>query len=95
MYKASRPRAVQMERTRAWTFWLRRGRPTSAPSRNAWTGFKESVYRVLPQRFFTVRLWPQEDLIQQILTYFDQLCDTIQDELPVSRIWIRVSEDCL
>lgn len=35
-----------------------------------WGGFKPTIHKVAPQNFFKVRLWDQNDLIDQLLKYY-------------------------
>jgi restriction system protein len=39
----------------------------------AWSGFKQSVYREIPTQFFNVRLWNQDNLIDELLANYDKL----------------------
>ena len=57
----------------------------------SWGGFKSSIDREIPSNFFRVRLWNQDDLIDEILKHYDELDDEIKAELPLKRIW-TVSE---
>ncbi|MDE0412269.1 MAG: restriction endonuclease [Gammaproteobacteria bacterium] len=54
----------------------------------SWGGFKSSVDREEAMQFFKVRLWDQDDLIQQILSYYGELDEEIRMRLPLKRIWI-------
>jgi len=54
----------------------------------SWGGFKSSVDRETATQFFRVRLWDQDDLIDQVLTHYDKLDEEIQLELPLRRIWV-------
>lgn len=53
----------------------------------SWGGFKSSVDKQIPSHFFRVRLWDQNDLIDQLLEHYDKLDDEIRAELPLRRIW--------
>jgi restriction system protein len=53
----------------------------------AWGGFKQNVQKELASSFFIVRLWTQQDLLEQLFTYYDKLDDDIKAELPLKRIW--------
>ncbi|HEU5048410.1 MAG TPA: restriction endonuclease [Rickettsiales bacterium] len=54
----------------------------------AWGGFKQSLEKERARQFFIVRLWDQNDLIQQIQQHYDKLEDEIKAELPLKRIWM-------
>lgn len=59
----------------------------------AWGDFKQTVYREVPAKFFTVRLWNQNDLIENLLINYDKLDQDIKAELPLKQIWtITASE---
>ena len=38
-------------------------------------------------RFFRVRLWDQDALINQLLEQYDKLPDDLRAELPLKRVW--------
>jgi len=60
----------------------------------SWGGFKTSVEKETASQFFRVRLWDQDDLIDQILEHYDQLDPDIRVELPLKKIWaVAVAED--
>ena len=53
----------------------------------AWSGYKISVDRERAIQFFRVRLWDQQDLMEQLFTYYGRLDENIRAELPLKRIW--------
>jgi restriction system protein len=53
----------------------------------SWGGFKSSVAREEAQQFFRVRLWDQDELIDQVLEHYDKLDDDLRTDLPLKRIW--------
>ncbi len=53
----------------------------------SWADFKPTVYKEIPAQFFKVRLWNQNDLIEQILDNYDKLDPDIRAELPFKQIW--------
>lgn len=59
----------------------------------AWGGFKSSVDRETPSQFFRVRLWDQDDLIDQLLEHYEKLPEDLRAELPLKRIWTVARED--
>ncbi len=59
----------------------------------AWGGFKSSVDKEAPVQFFRVRLWDQDDLIDQLLLHYDRLSDELRAELPLKRIWTVATPD--
>lgn len=52
-----------------------------------WGGFKKTVINELPRLFFKVRLWDQNDLIDQFLAHYDKLDEDLRAEIPLKRIW--------
>lgn len=59
----------------------------------SWGGFKTSVKREAPRLFFKVRLWDQNDVIDQFLAHFDQFDEDLKAEIPLKRIWALASTD--
>ena len=53
----------------------------------SWGGFKGSIDKEIPSNFFRVRLWNQDDLIDELLKHYDKIDDDIKTELPLKRIW--------
>jgi restriction system protein len=58
-----------------------------------WGGFKKTVLAELPRLFFKVRLWDQNDLIDQFLLNYDKLDEDLRAEVPLKRIWTVTSAD--
>lgn len=58
-----------------------------------WGGFKKTVIAELPRLFFKVRLWDQNDLIDQFLAVYDKLDEDLQAEIPLKRVWAVASSD--
>jgi predicted Mrr-cat superfamily restriction endonuclease len=55
----------------------------------AWAGcivVSRSAFRT-DNHFFQVRLWDQDDLIDQLLAHYDKLDAGIRAELPLKRMW--------
>lgn len=60
----------------------------------SWGGFKSSVEKEVANQFFRVRLWDQDELIDQVLEHYDKLDDDLRTDLPLKRIWtVSESED--
>lgn len=58
----------------------------------SWGGFKSSVEKVRADNFFRVRLWNQDDLIEQLLKHYAKLDAELRTELPLKRIWVMAAE---
>ncbi|MDO8874250.1 MAG: restriction endonuclease [Methanoregula sp.] len=59
----------------------------------SWGGYSGTVPKETATKFFEIRLWNADDLIQMIQTYYDKIPDEIKAELPLKRIWILVPEE--
>jgi restriction system protein len=59
----------------------------------AWGGFKSSVDKEAPTQFFRVRLWDQDDLIDQLMLHYEKLSDELRAELPLKRIWTVAAQE--
>lgn len=60
----------------------------------SWSGFKNTVTREVPTKFFKVRVWNENDLIEQLLDNYEKLDPDIRAELPLKRIWtVATPED--
>jgi len=53
----------------------------------SWGGFRSNVQKELASSFFRVRLWTQQDLLEQLFHHYEKLDDEIKAELPLKRIW--------
>lgn len=53
----------------------------------AWGGFRGNVQKELASSFFRVRLWSQNDLLEQLFMHYEKLDEEIKAELPLKRIW--------
>lgn len=58
-----------------------------------WGGFKKTILQEVPRLFFKVRMWDQNDLIDQFLAVYDKLDEELQAEIPLKRIWAIASPD--
>lgn len=59
----------------------------------SWGGFKSTVSKERATQFFRVRLWDQDDLIEQLLAQYDKLDDDLRADLPLKRIWTVAMPD--
>ncbi|MFC1890857.1 restriction endonuclease [Thermodesulfobacteriota bacterium] len=53
----------------------------------SWAGFKSSVDKEVPAQFFRVRLWDQDQLIDELLECYPKLNEELKAELPFKRVW--------
>jgi restriction system protein len=59
----------------------------------SWGGFTGAIDRDRAQHFFDVRLWDQDDLIEQLLEQYERLDADLRAELPLKRIWTVAAEE--
>jgi restriction system protein len=59
----------------------------------SWAGFKSSVDKEIPSQFFSIRLWDQSAIINELLTVYDKLSEDLKAELPLKRIWTLTIPD--
>ncbi|MDX4007983.1 restriction endonuclease [Pseudomonas aeruginosa] len=59
----------------------------------AWGGYRSNVQKELASSFFRLRLWNQDDLLEQLFLHYDHLDESIKSELPLKRIWTAVLTD--
>ena len=59
----------------------------------SWSGFKANVHKEVSPSFFTVRLWTQKELLEQLFAHYDQLDEDLKAELPLKRIWTVAAQD--
>ncbi len=59
----------------------------------SWGGFKTTVNKEKATQFFKVRMWDQNDLIEQLLANYDRLDDDVRADLPLKRIWTVAMSD--
>jgi restriction system protein len=59
----------------------------------SWGGFKPTVLKEVPNQFFKIRLWNENDLIEQLLTNYDKLDQDVRADLPLKRVWMVASSD--
>lgn len=60
----------------------------------AWGGFKQNVQKELAMSFYNLRLWSQDDVLEQLFNCYDKLDDEIKIELPLKRVWsVSLTDD--
>jgi restriction system protein len=58
----------------------------------SWSGFNNKVLAEAREKFFFIRLWSANDIIENIFKYYDKFPDEIKAELPLKRFWMLVEE---
>ena len=59
----------------------------------AWGGYKQNVQKELAVSFYRLRLWTQNDVLEQLFSVYDKLDDSIKAELPFKRVWTAAIPD--
>lgn len=59
----------------------------------AWGGFKQNVQKELASSFFRLRLWSQDEFLDELFTIYDKLDDEIKAQLPLKRVWVLVDTE--
>lgn len=59
----------------------------------AWGGFKNNVQKELAPSFFRVRLWTQNELLENLFLHYADLDAEIKAEIPLKRIWAVAAPD--
>jgi restriction system protein len=54
---------------------------------------KVTVERETARSFFSIRLWNQRDLLEQLFEHYDRLDEEIRAEIPLKRIWTLVPDE--
>ena len=58
----------------------------------SWGCFKSNVEQERSNEFFRVRLWNQNDLIDQVLAHYEELDNYIKGEIPIKSFWTVASD---
>lgn len=60
----------------------------------AWGGYKQNVQKELAVSFYRLRLWTQDDVLEQLFAIYEKLDDDIKAELPLKRVWtVALADD--
>jgi restriction system protein len=59
----------------------------------SWSGFKGTVQKQLAGSFFKLRLWSQNELLEELFAHYDQLDEDIRAELRLKRIWTVAAQE--
>jgi restriction system protein len=58
----------------------------------SWGGFTKDTIQEARNVFFTMRLWDQGSLLNEIVKHYEHFDDDLKAELPLKRIWTLVEE---
>lgn len=59
----------------------------------SWGGFTKDTIQESRSDFFSIRLWDQGDIIDEIMKCYDNMDAEIKSELPLKRMWLLVDEE--
>ena len=59
----------------------------------AWGGFTTNTINEARDAFFSIRLWDQGDLLEEIFRYYDRFDDELKAELPLKKMWGLIIEE--
>lgn len=59
----------------------------------SWGGFTKDARKEIQKKFFKIRLWEADDVIDAIFKYYDKFSDEFKAELPLKRILTLAIED--
>ena len=58
----------------------------------SWGGFTKDAISEAKTDFFSIRLWNQRDILDQITKHYELIDDELKTELPLKRIGALVNE---
>jgi restriction system protein len=58
----------------------------------AWGGFTKDAIQESKNMFFSIRLWDQGNIIDEIIKNYQKFNDELKAELPLKQIWTLVDE---
>ncbi|NWJ56972.1 restriction endonuclease [Marine Group I thaumarchaeote] len=58
----------------------------------AWGGINSKADQEMARSFFSIRLWDQDKIVEEIIKNYDKFDDSIKAELPLKKIWTLVDE---
>lgn len=59
----------------------------------SWGGFTTSALNEAKSSFFSIRLWDQGNLLEEIFKYYEYFDDELKAELPLKKIWALIIEE--
>ncbi|MBC6445264.1 MAG: restriction endonuclease [Alphaproteobacteria bacterium GM202ARS2] len=59
----------------------------------SWSGFKRTIEQERAKKFFKVRLWDQNDIIDQLFENYEALDAETKAQIPLKRLWTLAPQD--
>jgi len=59
----------------------------------SWGGFTSNVEKKAREDYFEMRLWGQNDLLEELFSVYEDLSEEIKARLPLKRIWVPVPRE--
>jgi restriction system protein len=59
----------------------------------SWGGFTKDAIQESHTDFFSIRLWDEENIIDEIIKCYDKFDTEMKTELPLKKIWALVDEE--
>lgn len=59
----------------------------------SWSGFKLSVQHEIAKQFFNIRLWSYKEIVEEFLTHYESMDESIKELVPLKKIWIINTEE--
>ena len=47
----------------------------------------------MSRSFFSLRLWDQDKIVEELLENYEKLDDSLKAEIPLKKIWTFIEED--
>lgn len=58
----------------------------------SWGGFNSKVLNEAKEKFFFIRLWSADHIIENIFKYYDHFSDDMKADLPLKRFWLLIDQ---
>jgi len=58
----------------------------------SWGGINGPAEKEMSRSFFSIRLWDQDKIVEEILKNYENLGGSVREELPLKKIWTLVEE---
>jgi len=59
----------------------------------AWGGINGKAEQEMSRSFFSIRLWDQDDIVEELLENYEKLSDSLKAEIPLKKIWTFIEEN--